>query len=184
MYRQLLRVRQVRRRAFEQRTQAFFKIATAWLRLFWARFSKDRPSTAATDGKFTYSLYRVLRPYNHHDAQICEEMLREWTEQEDEESREQYEFPEVEKGLPDCIRETLKCGNGRHQLRDRRLLLKHQGATVAVAMLGAFLSKIGWESFRKRSRCHVIPRSMASCTIFKVLGLLYRRKDEHNRSGK
>jgi hypothetical protein len=28
---------------------------------------------------------------------------------DDEENREQYEFPEVEKALPECIRKTLKC---------------------------------------------------------------------------
>lgn len=88
--------------------------------------AEERGLGAAFYWQFTYSLYRVMRLYNHHDAQVREEMLREWAEQEDEESREQYEFPEVEKGLPDCIRETLKCGDSEHQLRDRRLLLKHQ----------------------------------------------------------
>lgn len=81
---------------------------------------------AAFYWQLTYSLYRVMRIYNHDDALMREEMLREWAEQEDEEGREQYEFPEVEKGLPECIRKTLKCGNSQHQLRDRRLLLKHR----------------------------------------------------------
>lgn len=88
--------------------------------------TEERGLGAAFYWQFTYSLYRVMRLYNHDDAQVREEMLREWAEQEDEESREQYEFPEVEKGLPDCIRETLKRGDSKYQLRDRRLLLKHQ----------------------------------------------------------
>lgn len=89
--------------------------------------AEEKGLGAAFYWQFTYSLYRVMRLYNHQDAEMREEMLREWAEQEDEESREQYEFPEVEKGLPECIRKTLKRGNSRHQLRDRRLLLKHRG---------------------------------------------------------
>ena len=80
---------------------------------------------AAFYWQFTYSLYRVMRIYNHDDAKMREEMLHEWAEQEEEESREQYEFPEVDKGLPECILKTLK-GNSRHELRDRQLLLKHK----------------------------------------------------------
>ena len=56
----------------------------------------------------TYALYRVMRIYNHDDALQYEERMREYAE-EDEENRDQYEFPEVEKALPDCIRKTLKC---------------------------------------------------------------------------
>lgn len=80
---------------------------------------------AAFYWQFTYSLYRVMRIYNHDDAKMREEMLHEWAEQEEEDSREQYEFPEVDKGLPECILKTLK-GNSRHELRDRQLLLKHK----------------------------------------------------------
>jgi len=57
---------------------------------------------------------------------MYEEQLRESAEQEDENDQQQYEFPEVEKGLPECIRNTLTRGDAGHQLRDRRLLLKHQ----------------------------------------------------------
>lgn len=87
--------------------------------------SEETGLGAAFYWQFTYSLYRVMRIYNHQDAEMREEMLREWAEQEDEEGREQYEFPEVEKGLPECIRKTLK-GNPRHELRDRQLLLRHK----------------------------------------------------------
>ena len=88
--------------------------------------SEENGLGAAFYWQFTYSLYRVMRLYNHDDALMREEQLHEWAEQEEEESSEQYEFPEVEKGLPECIRKTLKCGNSQHQLRDRRILRKHQ----------------------------------------------------------
>ena len=87
---------------------------------------------AAFYWQFTASLNRVLRLYNHDDAFLHEERLRECAEQEDEDNREQYEFPEVEEGLPECIRKTLKRGDGRHRLSDRRLLLKHQNGTFGV----------------------------------------------------
>jgi len=61
---------------------------------------------AAFYWQFTASLNRVLRLYNHDDAFLHEERLRECAEQEDEDNREQYEFPEVEEGLPECIRKT------------------------------------------------------------------------------
>src|SRR5260370_5842059 len=74
-----------------------------------------------------------MRIYNLDEALIHEGQLREWAEQEEEEAREQYEFPEVEKGLPECIRKTLKHGNKR--LQGRRLLLEHKngrfGAWIA-----------------------------------------------------
>jgi hypothetical protein len=79
---------------------------------------------AAFYWQLTYALYRVMRIYNHDDALMYEEQLREWAEQEEDEAREQHEFPEVEKGLPDCIRTSLKRRDNK--LRDRRLLLKHQ----------------------------------------------------------
>jgi hypothetical protein len=88
--------------------------------------TEEKGLGAAFYWQFTYSLYRVMRLYNHDDALMREEQLHEWAEQEEEEGIGQYEFPDVEKGLPECIRKTLKCGNSRHQLRDRRLLLKHQ----------------------------------------------------------
>jgi hypothetical protein len=72
----------------------------------------------------TYSLYRVMRIYNHDDALQFEERMHEYTE-DDEENREQYEFPEVEKALPECI-QTLTCDDHRaFTLRARRLLRKH-----------------------------------------------------------
>jgi hypothetical protein len=62
-----------------------------------------------------------------------EERLHEWAEQEEEEAREQYEFPEVEKGLPECVRKTLK--HRDKALQGRRLLLKNRngrfGAWIA-----------------------------------------------------
>jgi hypothetical protein len=73
----------------------------------------------------TYALYRVMRIYNHDDALQYEERMHEYAE-DDEENCEQYEFPEVEKALPECIRKTLTSDDHRaFTLKARRLLLKH-----------------------------------------------------------
>jgi hypothetical protein len=74
----------------------------------------------------TYALYKVMRIYNHDDALQYEERMREYA-QDDEENREQYEFPDVEKALPECIQRTLKCDDPRRYRRDaRRLLAEHR----------------------------------------------------------
>jgi hypothetical protein len=91
---------------------------------------EERGLGAAFYWEFTSSLYRVMRLYNHDDAMMREEQLHEWADQEDEESREQCEFPEVEKALPECIRATLKEGRPRRWLFNRRLLLKHQNGKL------------------------------------------------------
>jgi hypothetical protein len=70
----------------------------------------------------TFALYRVMRIYNHDDALMYEERMRDYAAEDDEENRGQYEFPEVEKALPECIQKTLKreCPDWRR--RDRDLL--------------------------------------------------------------
>ncbi len=73
----------------------------------------------------TYALYRVMRIYNHDDALQYEERMREYAE-EDEENRNQYEFPEVEKALPACIQKTLKCRSRASIGEARRLLRGHE----------------------------------------------------------
>ena len=74
----------------------------------------------------TYALYRVMRIYNHDDALQYEERMHEYAE-DDEKNREQYEFPEVEKALPECIQKTLTSEDHRaFTLRARRLLLNHR----------------------------------------------------------
>jgi len=74
----------------------------------------------------TYALYRIMRVYNHDDALQYEERLQEYAEQDEEENKGQYEFPEVEKALPDCIRLSLQKDNhDRWNLGARRLLRKH-----------------------------------------------------------
>jgi hypothetical protein len=73
----------------------------------------------------TYALYRVMRIYNHDDALQYEERMHEYAE-DDEENHEQYEFPEVEKALPECIQKTLTSEDHRASTRDaRRLLRQH-----------------------------------------------------------
>jgi len=74
----------------------------------------------------TYALYRVMRLYNHDDALQYEERMKEYSE-DDEENRNQYEFPEVEKALPECIRSTLTSEDRRAFLRHaRHLLAEHR----------------------------------------------------------
>jgi hypothetical protein len=73
----------------------------------------------------TYALYRVMRIYNHDDALEYEERMKEYAE--DEESREHCEFPEIDKALPECIRNTLTSEDRRAFLRHaRRLLRQHR----------------------------------------------------------
>jgi hypothetical protein len=74
----------------------------------------------------TYALYRVMRIYNHDDAFEYEARMKEYAE-EDDENREHYEFPEVDKALPECIRSTLTSEDRRAFLRhSRRLLRQHR----------------------------------------------------------
>ena len=73
----------------------------------------------------TYALYRVMRVYNHDDAFQYEERMKECAE-DDPENQEQYEFPEVEKALPECIGLTLKSGYNSHG-RDAQSLLSAHG---------------------------------------------------------
>jgi len=74
----------------------------------------------------THALYRVIRLYNHDDALMYEEQMREWAAQDDEENQGQYEFPEVEKVLPECIRKTLKRDRREGKMQDRALLRWHR----------------------------------------------------------
>jgi hypothetical protein len=60
-----------------------------------------------------------MRIYDHSDALMYEEMLIESVNEDDEENRGQYEFPEAEKALPERIQKTLK---EKWRLEDRRLL--------------------------------------------------------------
>jgi hypothetical protein len=77
----------------------------------------------------TYALYRIMRVYNHDDALQYEERLQEYAEQDEEENKGQYEFPEVEKALPDSIRLSLQKDNhDRWNLGARRLLRKHRNS--------------------------------------------------------
>jgi len=72
------------------------------------------------------SLYRVMRIYDHSDAQAYEENLIEYAQEDDPANRDQYEFPEVEKALPECIRGSLKHKSEHWRLDSRRLLRRHR----------------------------------------------------------
>ncbi len=66
-------------------------------------------------------LYRMMRIYDLDDAMQYEERLIESANEDDEENRGQYEFPEVEKAIPECIRNTLK---DKWQFEGCRMLLR------------------------------------------------------------
>jgi DNA-binding transcriptional ArsR family regulator len=70
----------------------------------------------------TLALYRVMRIYNHDNALMYEERMRDYAAEEDPENQGQYEFPEVEKALPECIRKTQKRECPDWKARDRDLL--------------------------------------------------------------
>jgi hypothetical protein len=70
----------------------------------------------------TFALYRVMRIYNHDDALMYEERMRDYAAEDDEDNRGQYEFPEVEKALPVYIQKTLKRECPDWKQRDRDLL--------------------------------------------------------------
>ena len=72
------------------------------------------------------SLYRVMRIYDHSDAQAYEENLIEYAQEDGPANRDQYEFPEVEKALPECIRRSLKHESEHWCLDYRRLLRRHR----------------------------------------------------------
>jgi hypothetical protein len=93
----------------------------------------------------TYALYRVMRVYNHDDALEYEERIREYME-DDEENHGRYEFPEVEKALPECIRSTLKReDHSAFVRRSRRLLREHRRG-----LFGSWIERL--RSIEKLSR--------------------------------
>ena len=70
----------------------------------------------------TFALYRVMWIYNHDNALIYEERMRDYAAEDDAENQGQYEFPEVEKALPECIRKTQKRESPDWKAHDRDLL--------------------------------------------------------------
>ena len=52
--------------------------------------------------------------------------MHEYAAEDDEENQGQYEFPEVEKALPECIRKTLKRDYREGKVRDRALSRRHR----------------------------------------------------------
>ena len=69
------------------------------------------------------SLYRVMRIYDHDDALMYEEHLREYVESDDTANLDEYEFPEVRKALPPYIEQTL---DKKWTVANQRLLSLHR----------------------------------------------------------
>jgi len=70
----------------------------------------------------TFALYRVMWIYNHDNALMYEERMRDYAAEDEAENQGQYEFPEVEKALPECIRKTQKRESPDWKAHDRDLL--------------------------------------------------------------
>jgi hypothetical protein len=90
----------------------------------------------------TYALYGVMRLYNHDQALEYEDRIREYAEQDQEGGP--YEFPEVEKALPESIRRTLKHQPKELILESRRALRRHRTGKYRVWI--ERLQKIQWLS--------------------------------------
>ena len=75
-----------------------------------------------------------MRLYNHDDALMYEEQLRECAAQDNEDNQGQYEFPEVEKALPECVRKTLKRDYSEGRVHDRALLRRHRKGQFDLAL--------------------------------------------------
>ncbi len=101
----------------------------------------------------TYALYRMMRVYNHDDALQYEERLREYAEEDEEENKGQYEFPEVEKALPDCIRLSLhKDDHAQWTLDARRLLQRN-----TKGRYGSWIKRL--RRLQQLSRIYLVPSS-------------------------
>jgi len=74
----------------------------------------------------TFALYRVMWIYNHDNALMYEERMRDYAAEDDAENQGQYEFPEVEKALPECIRKTQKRESPDWKAHDRALLRRYR----------------------------------------------------------
>lgn len=92
-----------------------------------------------------HALYRVMRVYDHDDALMYEEQLREYISEDDTANPDEYEFPEVKKALPAYIEQTLDTkwtvagqrllashANGPHESWVRRLRVLNRLARVQV----------------------------------------------------
>ncbi|MBV8632620.1 MAG: hypothetical protein JOZ83_16960 [Silvibacterium sp.] len=72
------------------------------------------------------ALYRTMRIYDLSDAEVYEENLIEYAESDSEENRSEYEFPEVEKAIPACIKRSQKSRSDLWRIEYRRLLARHR----------------------------------------------------------
>ncbi|MFL6305898.1 MAG: hypothetical protein ACJ72H_20395 [Candidatus Sulfotelmatobacter sp.] len=104
---------------------------------------------AAFYWSLVHALYRVMRIYDHDDALMYEEQLRDYINEDDTANPDEYEFPEVKKALPAYIEQTLDTkwtvagqrllasrANGPHGSWIRRLGALNRLARVKVATDG------------------------------------------------
>ena len=104
---------------------------------------------AAFYWSLVHALYRVMRIYDHDDALMYEERLRDYISEDDTANPDEYEFPEVKRALPAYIEQTLDTkwtiagqrllashANGRHSSWIRRLRTLNRLARVRVSTDG------------------------------------------------
>jgi hypothetical protein len=103
--------------AFELQACGYLKIGAA----LDALEEQERFLGAAYYYLLRGSLYRWIRIYDHTDAECYNEQLHDWMEQDEPESRDAYEFPAVDKAIPEPVR-TAKDWTYRSA---RRLLRRH-----------------------------------------------------------
>jgi DNA-binding transcriptional ArsR family regulator len=80
----------------------------------------------------TFALYRVMWIYNHDNALMYEERMRDYAAEDDAENQGQYEFPEVEKALPECIRKMQKRESADWKAHDRDLLRRFSNGKFSL----------------------------------------------------
>lgn len=80
------------------------------------------------------SLYRWLRLYDHTDAEAYTENLREWAEQEDEETPGEYEIADVDGALPSFLG-----GQDKLQAKDYRALVRRHRRGPRQGWIGSLL---------------------------------------------
>ena len=106
----------------------------------------------------TFALYRVMWIYNHDNALMYEERMRDYAAEDDAENQGQYEFPEVEKALPECIRKTQKREYSDWKARDRDLLRRFRNSKYSswFERFGAFSVCHGFHSSSRESSSNLV----------------------------
>ncbi len=115
----------------------------------------------------TFALYRVMWIYNHDNALMYEERMRDYAAEDDAENQGQYEFPEVEKALPECIRKTQKreCLIGKHTTAISCAGLAMANSVPGLSGCGAFSACRGFHSSSRGSSSNSATTTILPCRL-------------------